>query len=352
VTWTVTAFKNETVGNPIVINFTCAAGDRLIAYAVSDSTGADPTVPGTWTAGQSQDTSPDGGDASWGYKLADGTETSVSIAGNAGMIGGVLVCSGGDASVVLDLASPTPANNDTGASSPATITNTIVPVTSGALIIGIMNADVTASTDVAFSFSGGSLSWTVPTNADVSAGFRNIGAGYATQTTAASITVTGTATFSSGVAGRALFLIALRPAAAGSPFSASGVSPIGLNGTLEIQAGLSISAVIPIAAVAPVALQGILGISGAVEVVVKMWRIPTDALASTSVHVTILSGSGQTYSIVTQGLTTVNADGHIYFPAQGTIGQKSFAYVHNYDDNTETTSIYGGPCVATIVDAG
>ena len=141
-------------------------------------------------------------------------------------------------------------------------------------------------------------------------------------------------------------------APASVPFVATADAPIGLHGALSISANIAIRAEIGIAPVAPIAMVGALGISSTVDFVVKNWRIPTNAAPTTSVHVTILSGSGQTYAIVTQGRTTVNADGNIYFPAQGTIVQKSLAYVHNYDDDTETLSIYGGPCIATLVDVG
>lgn len=139
---------------------------------------------------------------------------------------------------------------------------------------------------------------------------------------------------------------------ASGPFELEQVGSIGLQGTLGISGDIAVEAVVPVVAVAPIALTGTLAIAGDITFEIKNWRIPTSAPASTSVHVTILNGSGNTYSIVTQGRTTVHADGHIYFPAQGTLGQKSFAFVHNYDDDTETTSIYGGPCIATIVDVG
>lgn len=137
-----------------------------------------------------------------------------------------------------------------------------------------------------------------------------------------------------------------------SAFGIVQVGAIGLVGTLGISGDIAVEAVIPIEPVAPIALVGTLSIAGDLAFQVKAWRIPTNAPTGTEVHVTILNGSGNTYTEVTQGRTTVNADGNIYFPAQGAVGMKLLAFVHNYDDDTETTSIYGGPCIATIVDVG
>ena len=126
-------------------------------------------------------------------------------------IGGV------DATTFQDVTAPAPANNNTGQSSVATITNSITPTTNGSLIIAIKGTDTTASTDATHTFSGGGLTWT--TRADQQDGFRNVGVGTAEQTTAAAITVTGSSTYSAGNAGQAMFLLALRnasPPAGGS----------------------------------------------------------------------------------------------------------------------------------------
>lgn len=213
-----TVVENETVSNPLVVTISPQAGDFVLLWAVSDSTGADPSYPtttGWWTGAnqrQEQDTSPDGSDASWAlYGPAVGNETSFTITTNAGIIGGAILCRGVHQTDPFSVVSPTPANNNTGASSPATLTNSITPDDNGAGLVAIMNADVTASGAVTFSFSDtGGLTWT--TQANTNNGFRNIGVGTAIQTTAAATTVTGSASFASGLAGRALFLVALRPA--------------------------------------------------------------------------------------------------------------------------------------------
>lgn len=79
----------------------------------------------------------------------------------------------------------------------------------------------------------------------------------------------------------------------------------------------------------------------------NVWRVPTNAPNGTAVHVIILSGSSPTYAVVAQGPATV-AGGFADLPATGAPGTKAFGFVHNYNDNTATTSIRGGPSIATL----
>jgi len=87
--------------------------------------------------------------------------------------------------------------------------------------------------------------------------------------------------------------------------------------------------------------------SAALSVFGQVWRIPTNAANGTAVHVFVMNGSSPTYGILAQGLAVV-AGGFIDVPAAGTPGTKAFAFVHNYNDNTATTSIRGGPSIATL----
>ena len=148
---------------------------------------------------------------------AAGGETSIDVTTSTVNLNGGMAIGGVDATTFQDVTAPAPANNNTGQSSVATITNSITPTTNGSLIIAIKGTDTTASTDATHTFSGGGLTWT--TRADQQDGFRNVGVGTAEQTTAAAITVTGSSTYSAGNAGQAMFLLALRnasPPAGGS----------------------------------------------------------------------------------------------------------------------------------------
>lgn len=137
------------------------------------------------------------------------------------------------------------------------------------------------------------------------------------------------------------------------PFELDQGAPIALQGTLGITGDLVIEADIPIEQVGSIALQGSMTISAAVEIHVHRWRVPTNAPQGTQVHVIVFSGSSPDYTIHVQGTATVDADGFADLPKDGgNPGDKAFALVHNFDDDVNTTSIYGGPCIATIVDLG
>jgi hypothetical protein len=79
----------------------------------------------------------------------------------------------------------------------------------------------------------------------------------------------------------------------------------------------------------------------------QVWRVPTTAPNGTSVHVIVMSGSSPTYGLLSQG-TAVVAGGYADLPGAGSVGTKAFGFVHNYSDNTATTSIRGGPSIATL----
>lgn len=143
----------------------------------------------------------------------------------------------------------------------------------------------------------------------------------------------------------------IKAAATGSPFTLTQVGSIGLQGVLGISAGLQVKAVIPIEPVAPIALTGTLGISGDIQIHTQRWRVPTNAPEGTPVHIIVFSGASPDYTIHVQGVATVDASGFAELPKNGgAVGDKAFALVHNYDGNTATVSIYGGPCIATIVE--
>lgn len=127
---------------------------------------------------------------------------------------------------------------------------------------------------------------------------------------------------------------------------------IALQGALSIAGDLAFEVNIPVAAASPIALVGDLGIAGDLAFQIKRWRVPTSAPQGTSVHVMVFSGASPTYALLAQGVATVDASGFADIPATGTIGTEAFAFVHNYDDDTNTVSIYGGAGIATLVDVG
>jgi len=199
-----------------------AAGEVGLAWSVSDSTSTSGTGPGTgWTQiGSWQVTTTDAQSlAVWIKNTAwAGGETSLDITTSTVNLNGVMAIGGVDATTFQDVAAPAAANNNTGVASVGTITNSITPTTNGSLIIAIKGTDNLSNVDTTHTFSGGGLTWT--TRADqYDSSFRNVGVGTAEQTTAAAITVTGSSTYSTGNAGQAMFVLALRnasPPAGGS----------------------------------------------------------------------------------------------------------------------------------------
>ena len=193
-----------------------ASTDVMLAWSVSDNSSTSGTGPGTgWTqvpAAWVSTTTDAQSLAAWVKNTrAAGGETSLDITTSSVNLNGAMAIGGVDATTFQDVTAPAAANNNTGVASPATIDNSITPVTNGSLLIAIYGADVTTSGNATFTFSDtGGLTWT--TRADQNDGFRNVGVGTAEQTTAAATTVTGSATFASGTAGRAMILIALRNA--------------------------------------------------------------------------------------------------------------------------------------------
>jgi len=96
-----------------------------------------------------------------------------------------------------------------------------------------------------------------------------------------------------------------------------------------------------------IAIAGALAVIGQVAGIGQFWRVPTNIPNGTSVHVTIFSGSSPTYGILAQGVATVSGGFASIPAATGSPGDKGFAFVHNYNDNTATVAINGGPGVGT-----
>lgn len=186
------------------------------------------------------------------------------------------------------------------------------------------------------------------TTMETSSGVTGFDAACSSRETATGATTTMSHTWGPG-AGVAHFAFAIHDAASGAPFTVTQVGQIAMLGTLGIQAGVAVVAEITLAQVGRIALQGTLGISAELQVLRRVWRVPTNATPGTPVFVMIMSGTGP-YAIVTQGSTVVQPDGHAEIAASGSLGTKAFAFVHNFDGDTNTTSIYGGPGIGSIVD--
>ena len=210
---------NSTPASPLAINPAATANDVLISGQVCDfNDGSTFSVTG-FDVIDRQETTTDAQNLGVNRKkAATGSEGSLNITNSAGraMIGFILALTGGDNTTPEDVTS-VKANNNTGASSPATLSASITPTTDGCMIVAIMGTDTTGSLNATTTFSttsGTTGAWT--TQADLNSGFNNIAVGTALQTTAGAITVQGSSTFASGTAGRAIILMAIRPAAGGA----------------------------------------------------------------------------------------------------------------------------------------
>ena len=203
------SWVNSTPADPCVVTVSPTANDVLIAYQISDATGAAGAAPTGFSGTALVDITSTFDNSRltvWIKQQATGSETSVSLNGASNaIIGGVLAFSGIDNTTSLDVAAQSFADSVSGTTASASLT----PVTNGCDIVAILDAD-TGSVDSTFSFSttsGTTGAWTGRT--DQNSGFYNVGSGTATQTTAGAITVQGT---QSNAGGRLFALIALRPA--------------------------------------------------------------------------------------------------------------------------------------------
>lgn len=210
------------------------ANDYLIYAVVSDSQFSSSTFPSGFGTETAQANSNDGQRLSCAQKLATGSEVTLTCTtASDQIIGMVIAVSGADTSTPLDV-SILVSNDNTGSASPKLITSaSFTPVTNGAMLLAITGTDdgAAAATVTNSTITGTTGSWTNPAGAQLNdGGFRNIGLGYATQTTAGAVTIRSSSSFSGGGnAGITQFLIAVRPAAGGGGGGAalddSGVFP-------------------------------------------------------------------------------------------------------------------------------
>lgn len=243
------------------------------------------------------------------------------------------------------------------ASNPITIRNVAVYGFSTTDFSGSTSSGSTNNATSNASFSSGSYSTSGQTSIVGATEFESVTAGsedFRLKSTSAKLKDNGaTVGLTADIVGTtrtAPYDIGVWELVSGSAFNVVAAAAIGIAGTGAVSG--NIGWVQNVAASAAVAVAGAIAVSGDVQFEIKKWRVPTTAPATTAVHVTIMSGTSPTYTIVTQATAVVDADGYAEIPATGTVGTKRLAHVHNFDDDTETDSIYGGPGIAELVDVG
>jgi hypothetical protein len=229
--------SNTTPATTLSINPGAAAGSTIIAVVCNDSASS---VTFTWPSGFTEllnqlCASSDGGSVGIAIKnSASGSEGSLDITSSQAMIGYMVSFSGCDTTTPLDITPPAAVVNTTQTAPPLVIdTNTITPVTNGAMIFGVRMTDVGASESKPCTFStlsGTTGSWNSPAR-DYNSGFYNVNGGWAPQTTAGSVVVRTSTSGAANAAGVAWGL-ALRPAGAGGSGAGRLVEGNLVNGSL------------------------------------------------------------------------------------------------------------------------
>lgn len=216
-TWGVTLYPSNSEATSHNINPGAAAGDYLIAYAISDSSasgGTTFTFPAGFTVETKVVCTADAQTMTVATKIATGAEGSMTISGNTGIIAGFIKVTGGNASVQPDVAIPAGSNNSTAQASPFSLTAAITPVTNNNLLVAIAGWDLTTSAagagNTTFSDTGG-LTWTKLAELGTGGQWERGAAGYAQQAVAGATTVTASCTYAGVSAGRTMFVISVRP---------------------------------------------------------------------------------------------------------------------------------------------
>lgn len=205
-------WTNSTPAHPLAVTVSPTAGRVLVMYVITDAADGNtftfPTGFSTPVTGQSTF---DNTDLAVAYKVATGSETSLSVSNTnlRSMIGAVVEFSGINTTTPLDVAIAMASSSSAG----TTIDASLTPVTSGVDLLSIVDADTTGSNPT-FSWAttvGTTGAWTQRAD-QTDSSFFNVGCATATQTTAGAITVRGTSSISSGLVHA---LVALRPTGGG-----------------------------------------------------------------------------------------------------------------------------------------
>jgi len=204
-----TAWTNSTITlDTINVSIAPAADEFLIAWAITDAQVTLEAYSAGWTPLASLRSTADSADLFVLYRVADGSETTVSFQTSSNsMIAGCAAFSGIDTTTPLDVA---PVSIENSASS-MTSDISITPATNGVVLARVQCCDTWDITDVTFTFSttaGTTGAWT--THVDQHASYYDVALGTAEQTTAGALTNRCTTSVSGGRIG---WLFALRPAA-------------------------------------------------------------------------------------------------------------------------------------------
>ena len=83
---------------------------------------------------------------------------------------------------------------------------------------------------------------------------------------------------------------------------------------------------------------------------IKFWRVPSTASNGTSARMIVFATGSPANTVVAEGAVTADASGNFDLTVNSVTaaGSRSFAVVHNWSGVTGTTSIFGGPSIATM----
>lgn len=290
-------WSNSTPASPQNWTIAAAIHDLLLLYVVNDNVNATFTGAAGFTAvtGTPTHSSFDGQDFYAAYKKdALGTETSVTLDTNSGVIGGILAFAGVDNTTPFDVTPVIPAVTSSGAS-PYSVTASITTVTDNCTLVALVGFDTSSGVDVVATES--TSTWTKPQ--DLNSGFYNAAAFYKAAGAAGtySVTITGTAAGSSAV--RSIQLYALRPAVTGgtgaavlaSTLSASATVTPALTTAIRLAASVAGAAVITAALSTGIPLASTLNASATVTPALTTAIPLASSMASTASVSAILSGN-------------------------------------------------------------
>lgn len=195
---------------------TAQAGDVLLAWQVSDSTGNTPSWPSGFTEIANQITTTDSQVFAVAIKNnATGSEGTLVISSDQNIIAGIVAVRGADNGAPQAF-TVNVVNQNTASINVAVTSGSVTPNRAGTMILAFMGIDVTSGTNCSATFSNsGSLgAWTTIADRNNGGGFFNVVIGSAVQAAAGAITVTATSSTGGNTAGAALVTVGIRPASA------------------------------------------------------------------------------------------------------------------------------------------
>lgn len=84
----------------------------------------------------------------------------------------------------------------------------------------------------------------------------------------------------------------------------------------------------------------------------KFWRVPSNASPGTAARMIVFNSGSPAITVAFEGAVTTDAVGNFDLTVNDATaaGNKRFAVVHAWNGVTGTTSIYGGPAIATMYE--